>query len=117
MMDGTGLAAGSAALGLLAWYGFRRNQGGSSSTNAGLVIPDGAQIVDVRSAGEYRSGHAPGTMNLPLNQLERRLGELDPSRPVVLCCASGARSAAAYAILKQAGFHDLQDAGPWTSLP
>jgi len=52
----------------------------------------GAIFVDVRSAGEFADGNAPGTINIPLNELGSRLREIPKSSPVVLCCASGTRS-------------------------
>ena len=48
---------------------------------AGLVT-----VLDVRPADEFASGHLPGAMNIPLNQLEARLTELDPSQEVVAYC-------------------------------
>ncbi len=75
----------------------------------------GAIILDVRSPAEYRRASAPGSVNIPLDQLERRLGELDASKPVVVCCASGTRSALAAATLKRRGFREVLNAGPWTN--
>ena len=75
----------------------------------------GAIILDVRSPAEYRSGSAQGSINIPLDALERRLGELDASKPIVVCCASGARSALAAATLKRRGFMEVVNAGPWTN--
>ena len=75
----------------------------------------GATILDVRSPAEYRSGSAPGSINIPLDQLEKRLGELDSTKPVVVCCASGARSALAAATLKRRGFREVINAGSWTN--
>lgn len=48
---------------------------------AGLVT-----VLDVRPADEFASGHLPGAMNIPLNQLEARLTELDPRQEVVAYC-------------------------------
>ena len=83
-------------------------------------LPDllraGAQVVDVRSAAEYAAGHAAGSRNIPLDELGRRAGELDKSRPVVLCCASGARSGIAQGTLRKLGFEAVVNAGSWRSL-
>ncbi|WP_029131819.1 ArsR/SmtB family transcription factor [Sedimenticola selenatireducens] len=43
-------------------------------------------VLDVRPQEEYRSGHLPGAINIPLKELERRLKELDPSLEVVAYC-------------------------------
>ena len=45
-----------------------------------------------------------------------RLKELDKNKPIVVCCASGARSEAALRILKQNGFAEVINAGPWTNI-
>lgn len=97
-------------LGFLGWrfMGFRRVRGALPG-----LLGAGAVIVDVRSPGEFAGGAAPGSVNIPLRELASRAGELDPSKPVVLCCASGTRSAMAAAILKRAGFSLVYDAGPW----
>ena len=81
-----------------------------------MVMARGAQVVDVRSPAEFRSGHVEGSTNIPLDSLQTRSGELDRARPVVLCCASGSRSAMAIALLKRQGFTDVHNAGPWTAL-
>ncbi len=76
----------------------------------------GAQMVDVRTSAEFSSGHAAGSKNIPLDRLQERLGELDRSRPVLVCCASGSRSAMAKTLLERAGFTEVHNAGPWTAL-
>lgn len=66
----------------------------------------GALLLDVREPHEYASGHAPGSMLIPVGQLGQRLKEIEAYRdqPVVLICRSGRRSAAAAEILQKAGF-------------
>ena len=61
-------------------------------------------VVDVREPWEYRQGHAPGAVLIPLGQLSSRLSELNPERPVAVICASGNRSQSAAALLGQKGF-------------
>ena len=78
--------------------------------------PAEAQIVDVRTPGEYEQGHLPGSLNIPLDQLLGRLDEIDPARPVLLCCASGVRSAMAQQALASRGYTLARNAGPWTRL-
>lgn len=77
----------------------------------------GAQVVDVRGPAEFAAGHAAGSVNIPLPELERRAGELDPARPVIVCCASGTRSALAARRLRGLGFGEVLNAGSWRSLP
>ena len=61
-------------------------------------------VIDVRRPAEHAAGHIPGAVNLPVDQLAARLGELDVDRPVAVTCAGGYRSSAAASILKRAGF-------------
>jgi rhodanese-related sulfurtransferase len=74
---------------------------------------EGAQLVDVRSVGEYAGGHVPGTLNIPLHEIDARATELDPSRWVVVACASGTRSALAARKLRSRGFQKVMNAGTW----
>ena len=68
-----------------------------------------AIIVDVRDQAEYAQGHIPDARHIPLGELARRSAELDAfkTRPLILCCASGARSATAMTQLARAGFERL----------
>ena len=79
------------------------------------LIRRGAVFVDVRSPGEYDAGARPGSLNIPLGELESRLHALDASKPAVVCCASGTRSAIAAALLARRGFKEVHNAGPWTN--
>ena len=74
-------------------------------------IENGATILDVRTPKEYMGGHVVGSINIPLQELPDRLDEIRSLKmPLVLCCASGARSQAATNFLKQQNF-DCQDGG------
>jgi rhodanese-related sulfurtransferase len=77
------------------------------------LIKDGAQLVDVRSPEEFSSGSCPGSLNIPLDSLGARAGELDKEKTLILCCASGARSGIAAGMLKRQGFKNVINAGPW----
>ena len=81
------------------------------------LLAEGAQVVDVRSMGEFAAGHAPGSVNIPLQEIGERAGELDRSRCVIVCCASGTRSAIAGWRLRSLGFGRVVNAGPWTNIP
>jgi len=50
------------------------------------------QWIDVRSASEYASGHIPSAVNIPLEQIEVRLDDLQPNLPIILVCQSGKRA-------------------------
>jgi phage shock protein E len=77
---------------------------------------NGAVFVDVRSAGEFASGNAPGSINIPLQELGSRLAEIPKSSPVVVCCASGTRSGMAKMLLKKNGYPNVYNVGTWSKL-
>jgi rhodanese-related sulfurtransferase len=80
------------------------------------VISNGAVILDVRSKGEYQSGHLKNSINIPVDTLEQNIKKIKKDKPVITCCASGARSASALRILKANGFEEVYNGGAWTSL-
>lgn len=64
-------------------------------------------VLDVRPADEFSLGHLPGAVNIPLNELEARLGELDPEREVVAYCR-GAYCVLSYEAVAALRAHGLQ---------
>ncbi len=68
-------------------------------------------LVDVRTPEEYAGGHLANAVNIPLDQLGARLGEVPTDMPVVLYCRSGNRSAQAAGILNGAGYTQVLDLG------
>lgn len=75
-----------------------------------------ALFVDVRTPAEFANGNAPGTVNIPLQELSKRLLEIPRSAPVVLCCASGTRSGMAKLVLKKNGYQNVYNVGTWNNL-
>ena len=69
-----------------------------------LLAAGGVNLVDVREADEYASGHVPGATNLPLSDFLERYGELDKDKSYHIICRSGARSAQACAFLEEEGY-------------
>ena len=61
-------------------------------------------LLDTRTPGEYRRGHIEGFVNIPVDELRERLGELSPGKPVYVICQSGLRSYIACRILAGHGF-------------
>lgn len=98
---------------IAAFFTFRFLKGKVMKNKLPELLSKGAVIVDVRSPGEYAMGAAPGSKNIPVSDLPRRIGELDKSKPVVLCCASGMRASTAAAMLKAQGFGEVVNVGPW----
>ncbi len=80
------------------------------------LMKQGGQIVDVRSESEFAFAHKNGSINIPLGLLKKRMKELDNTKPVILCCASGSRSGLAKRILMANGFKNVHNAGTWKSL-
>lgn len=80
------------------------------------LMNQGAQIVDVRSEAEFAYGHKDGSINIPLGSLKNRMKELDNTKPIILCCASGSRSGLAKRTLMANGFQNVHNAGTWRSL-
>jgi len=85
----------------------------ASAGDLQAMLARGAQIVDVRSKAEFRAQAHPRALNIPLDQLQTRLGELDRQKPVLVCCESGARSGSGVAMLKAAGFQEVANLGTW----
>ncbi|PHR43940.1 MAG: sulfurtransferase [Fluviicola sp.] len=79
------------------------------------VVNNGAIIVDVRTKGEFKSGHIEGSLNIPLPELNKKLNKLDKSKTIITCCASGVRSGSAKSILKSSGF-EAYNGGAWRIL-
>jgi phage shock protein E len=74
---------------------------------------DQKTVVDVRTPLEFMGGNVAGSINIPLNEIEYRIDELKQlPQPLVLCCASGARSAAAASFLKSSGIN-CENGGSW----
>jgi NADPH-dependent 2,4-dienoyl-CoA reductase/sulfur reductase-like enzyme/rhodanese-related sulfurtransferase len=75
--------------------------------------PQGPLVIDVRTQEEFAYGAFPGAINIPLDELEHQAHKLSNAkeRPIILYCASGARSAYAVQILKAHGFTNLENGG------
>ncbi len=87
-------------------------RGDVSSADAHRLVETGARLVDVRTPGEFAAGHIAGAVNIPVQELERRMGELEgKDRPIVVYCRSGARSQNAARMLRGAGYTEVHDLG------
>lgn len=65
---------------------------------------DDIQLIDVRQPDENAFAKIPGAKLIPLGDVIRRMGEIDPAKETVIHCKMGGRSAKAIEVLKQAGF-------------
>lgn len=65
------------------------------------------QFIDVRTPGEYKANHRKPFQNIPLSNLDSKMGKLDKQKEVVVICQSGMRSAKAAKMLKKHGFENI----------
>jgi len=74
-------------------------------------IPEGAALLDVRTPGEFERSHIPGAVNVPLDELRERLGEVPDGDPLVVYCLTGVRSYIACRILEPHGLRPINLSG------
>lgn len=67
-------------------------------------------VVDVREVDEYRAGHVPNALNVPLSGLSGGLQQLEKykSHPLIICCRTSQRSTRAAVALRKQGFASVQ---------
>lgn len=70
-------------------------------------------ILDVRTPMEFQGGNVAGSINIPLHEIPQRFNEIKQMlQPIILCCASGARSGQATQFLKNNGV-ECENGGSW----
>ena len=89
---------------------------GRATIDYSSLVNNGALILDVRSSGEFSSGHIRGSLNIPVQELENNLKKLKKNQIVITCCASGMRSSSAKNILLKNGFKEVHNGRSWTGL-
>ena len=105
--------AAIASGGLVVWPWISRRASGvnelGSLAAVQLINRKNAVVFDVREQAEFEAGHISGAKNFPVASLEQRTSDLKKyaNKPVLITCASGARSYTAYAALKKLEFQDL----------
>lgn len=97
---------------LLVVFAIRR-LGLAPAATARQLLGAGALVLDVRSSDEFAAGHVEGAVNLPVEQVRRRIEEIeaDRSRPLLAYCGSGARSVVACRILRGLGYRQVHNLG------
>ncbi|WP_310566536.1 rhodanese-like domain-containing protein [Hydrogenophaga sp.] len=118
------IAVALASGGMLLWPTLS-GTAGAGSLNASeavqLINREKANVVDVCGPDEFAAGHVSGAKNVPLGDLEAKLGSVvkNKTAPLILVCASGTRSRRAVAIAKKLGYenaHSLTGGmGAWRS--
>ena len=94
-------------MGLLSFLGF-----GSGKIKDALRR--GAIVIDVRTPQEFDQGKVPGSINIPVDRIAANAERIkNMNRPVVFCCASGARSSNAATIMKQKGMKEVYNGRSW----
>lgn len=87
------------------------------SALAHKLVSEGALLLDVRSPEEFSGGHLKGAVNIPVEDLESKMAEVqklvggDKKKPIVVYCASGARSKYAKKALVKAGHEQVSNLG------
>jgi glyoxylase-like metal-dependent hydrolase (beta-lactamase superfamily II)/rhodanese-related sulfurtransferase len=89
------------------WDGEKAKIGQVSVSEVREILNSDIQFVDVRRVPEHSNGHAPKTINFPLDSLAKEIGKLNPEKPIYVICQSGYRSSTATSILENAGFKEI----------
>ncbi len=90
--------------------------GMAPSVDYSELVKNGAQIIDVRTPAEFSGGHIRGSVNIPLDSLQKQMSKIKKDKPVITCCASGMRSASAKHILLSNGYPEVHNGGGWAGL-
>jgi rhodanese-related sulfurtransferase len=108
--NGVWLALALVSGALLLWPLLRGDARNLAPPQATLLMNrENATVIDVREKNAWAGGHIAGARHIPLAQLGQRIGELEKlkGKPVIVCCASGVRGAAAGEQLRKAGFEKV----------
>jgi phage shock protein E len=92
-----------------------KRSGEISVNEARVHMKNGALLIDVRTAGEYDSGHLPSAINIPLDEIEVSLPrhEKDKNQVILLHCQSGTRSGVAKRRLNRLGYANAFNLGSY----
>ncbi len=89
-----------------------------AATDHRALVAQGAPLIDVRTPAEFAAGHVEGAVNIPVDEVGRRLTEVaslaGTDKSVVVYCKSGRRSAAAAETLRAEGYRVI-DIGPMSA--
>ncbi|MBM3416780.1 MAG: rhodanese-like domain-containing protein [Bacteroidetes bacterium] len=90
---------------------------GLGSNKIKQALKNGAVVIDVRTANEFDSGRVPDSLNIPVDRVTVNVQRIKQmNKPVVCCCASGARSSQAVAVLKANGITETYNGGSWMNV-
>lgn len=88
-------------------------RGGKSLTTTEAtraINNDSAFVLDIRKKDEFRNGHLPSAVNIPMDALQNRMSELEKhkSSPIIVVCKTGTTAGGAGGMLRKAGFEDVR---------
>lgn len=90
----------------------QKNQASVTLGEIKEALQQGGILLDVRTSSEFRTGHAAGAKNMPLQQLQNnQFPKYSKDKPVFVYCHSGARASAAKRLLQKAGFENVVNIG------
>jgi phage shock protein E len=105
-------------LGLLAFKFFTRKANAMEQNEVKQLLNSGAKVIDVRTEGEFESGHYKTALNIPVDKLSSNLNLLgSKEQTILLYCRSGARANTAKSILESNGFKKVINLGGLSDLP
>ena len=94
--------------GALAWPSLTHGKHSLSTLQAIQLLNKGkVSIVDVRKSDEFSAGHLRDSKNIPIDNLDKRVSELDKTHPVLVVCQSGVRASRAAGEFRRAGFGEV----------
>lgn len=92
---------------------FQQLFGGGATIDLKEIMDKGAFLVDVRTPGEFATGHVKGSVNIPLDRIAGELSKFKNKPNIVVFCKSGGRSSQAKTILEKSGFTNVINGGTW----
>ena len=100
-------------MGLFNFFGLGGNK---DSEKLDEYVKNGAVVIDVRTPAEFADGHAEGSVNIPLDTIANKIGDIKKyNKQIITCCRSGARSGNAARILNNNDI-DTINGGPWQNV-
>lgn len=79
----------------------------STEAKSLLATKKNVYLLDVRTPEEFRQGRLQGAVLIPINEVERRIGEIPRNRPIVVYCAVGSRSGLVAGFLSRKGYREV----------
>ena len=102
---------------LIIMFGLFKNTFSQNNTDElKTLVLQNAFLVDVRTPQEFAEGNVPGSVNIPLDQVQNQLAKFKKHNQIVVFCRSGNRSGQAKAILEQNGFTNVTNGGTWKNI-